>query len=229
MSRVVESVSSCWLTRALTSTIGRKVLMAITGLGLCGFLVVHLGGNLLLFAGAESYDHYAHSLHAQKALLRVAEVGLLLLFVVHIWMALTTNRQNIAARPIDYAMQQTKQAPSALLAPAHSVMFATGIVVLLFLILHLSDLRFALREHGGNTPFTKAVAVLKDPLSAVVYFVGSLVLGYHVLHGFQSAFQTLGLNHPKYMPLVRFLSLVFAIVVAAGFASFPLWAWAVPH
>jgi succinate dehydrogenase / fumarate reductase cytochrome b subunit len=200
--------------------------MAVTGLGLCGFLAVHLAGNLLLYAGAEEYDHYAHTLHARKILLPIAEVGLLLLFVGHIWLALTTNRDNNAARPVGYAMRQSKMPPSGLAAPASSVMFATGIVVLLFLVLHLSDFKFALRPHSGDTPFTKAIAVLNDPLSAIVYVVGSIVLGYHVLHGFQSAFQTLGIDHPRYTPLIKALSFVFAMTVAVGFGAFPLWAWA---
>jgi succinate dehydrogenase / fumarate reductase cytochrome b subunit len=105
-------------------------------------------------------------------------------------------------------------------------MFATGIVVLLFLLLHLSDMRFPIRTHAGDLPFDRTVAVLRDPLSAIVYLLGSIVLGYHVLHGFQSAFQTLGLNHPKYTPIIKSLSFLFAITVAVGFGSFPLWAWA---
>lgn len=223
---MLQAVSSSWLTRAFSSSIGKKLVMAVTGLGLCGFLAVHLAGNLLLYVGAEKYDHYAHTLHAQAALLVVAEIGLLILFVGHIWLAFTTTRENNNARPVGYSVKQSKQPPSSLMAPASSVMFATGIVILLFLLLHLSDFRFSLRKHDGDTPFTKAVSILHDPLSASVYLVGSLVLGYHVLHGFQSAFQTLGLNHPKYTPFIKFLSLLFAITIAVGFGSFPLWAWA---
>lgn len=224
---MMQGVSCCsWLTRALSSTIGRKLIMAVTGLALCGFLATHLAGNLLLYAGPQAYDAYAHALHAQKLLLPIAEVGLLLMFVGHIVLAFTTNRENSLSRPIGYEMRQSKQPPSGFAAPASSIMFATGIVVLLFLILHLSDFRFALRHHEGDTPYTKAVAILHDPLSAIVYVVGSIVLGYHVLHGFQSAFQTLGINHPKYTPIIKFLSVVFAVTIALGFGSFPLWAWA---
>src|SRR5262249_49844808 len=85
LSRICESAACSWLTRAFSSSIGKKLVMAVTGLGLCGFLVVHLAGNLLLYAGEKPYDDYAHSLHAQAALLLVAEIGLLLLFVGHIW------------------------------------------------------------------------------------------------------------------------------------------------
>jgi succinate dehydrogenase / fumarate reductase cytochrome b subunit len=210
--------------------------MAITGLALCGFLLVHLGGNLLLYIGEKKYDDYAHALHAQGALLLVAEIGLFAMFVLHIALAFRTSFANAAARPIDYAMRQTKQDPGPLAQPPSGVMLLTGILVLIFLLVHLSDFKFfewtrgtGLRHQSvaaDSGPFVRAVGILKDPISALVYFAGSLVLGYHVLHGFSSAFQTLGINHPKYNPLINALSLLFAIGVGVGFASFPFWAWA---
>lgn len=217
-----------WLWKALSSSIGKKVLMAITGLGLCGFLVAHLAGNLLLYVGPDAYNHYAHSLHAQQMLLLVAEVGLLLLFVTHIVVSVKTTQENQSARPIGYEVKQTKLPQASLAKPAHDIMFGTGIVVLLFLILHLMDFRFGIRgEHiPGEEPFDRAIRLLKNPLSFVVYIVGSLVLGYHVLHGFQSACQTLGMNHPKYTPTIKKLSVVFALVVGLGFASFPIYGFA---
>lgn len=214
-----------WLWTALSSSIGKKVLIAITGLGLCGFLIAHLAGNLLLYAGPEAYNHYADSLHAQKALLVVAELGLLLLFLGHLSLALRTTSENNSARPQEYAMKQSKQPSPPLAKPASSIMFGTGVVVLLFLLLHLMDFRFELRNHvTGERPFDKAIRLLHDPLTFTVYIVGSLVLGYHVLHGFQSAFQTLGLRHPKYTPAIKRLSVAFALIVALGFASLPLMA-----
>lgn len=220
-----------WLLKAITSSIGKKLVMAITGLALCGFLVVHLAGNLLLYAGdgGESYNHYAETLHAQKLLLPVAEVGLLLIFVLHLSMAVRTHLENRAARPTAYEVRQSKLPPGAFLKPASAVMYGTGIVVLLFLLLHLSDFRFGIRNAAlvaGKSQFERAATLLRDPLTTIVYIVGSLTLGYHVLHGFQSAFQTLGLNHPKYTPAIKWLSTAFALIVAVGFASFPLWAWA---
>lgn len=213
----------------MSSSIGKKVLMAITGLLLCGFLVAHLGGNLLLFKSPESYNEYAHALHHQEVLLIFAEIGLLVLFVVHIYLGLKTKQENSDARPIPYAMRQSKMEQGPMAAPASNVMFGTGIIVLLFLIIHLSDFRFELRNTLTDSaaveqPYEKAARLLKDPLTAISYIIGSLVLGYHVLHGFQSAFQTLGLNHPKYTPFIKTVSLIFAIVVGVGFASFPIWA-----
>ncbi|MBI3863410.1 MAG: succinate dehydrogenase cytochrome b subunit [Planctomycetia bacterium] len=244
MKRLIGALGIGWLFKSLSSSIGQKVVMAITGLALCGFLVVHLAGNLLLYAGAEKYNHYAHALHAQEVLLLVAEIGLLVTFLLHIWLALKTDSQNKSARPIEYAVRQSKMDPGPLAVPPSGVMLGTGIVVLAFLLVHLSDFKLfdfrhkvpaniATAQAGGAAassalmaPFDKAVAILKDNISAVVYFVGSLVLGYHVWHGFESAFQTLGLNHPRYMPLVKFVSLVFALTVGIGFASFPFWALA---
>jgi succinate dehydrogenase / fumarate reductase cytochrome b subunit len=232
LKRTTQAFSSFWLIRAFSSSIGKKVVIAVTGLALCGFLIVHLGGNLLLYVGADKYNHYADTLHAQEHLLLVAEIGLLVLFVGHIWLAFSTKTANDAARPVDYAVQCSKMDGGPLSAPASSVMFGTGIMVFLFLLLHLSDFRFELR-HGKEIehvkPYAKAIILLRDEITFVVYIAGSAALGYHVLHGLESAFQTLGLNHARYTPIVKFLSLVFAITVAAGFGSFPLWAWAFKH
>ncbi|HEY3967282.1 MAG TPA: succinate dehydrogenase cytochrome b subunit [Planctomycetaceae bacterium] len=239
--RILKRQTGCgcigWLFKSLSSSIGQKVVMAVTGLALCGFLIVHLGGNLLLYVGdGKKYNDYAHALHAQDILLLVAEIGLLVTFVLHIWLAFRTSFQNSAARPIDYAVRQSKMDPGPLAVPPSGVMLGTGIVVLIFLLVHLSDFKFFEETHQTglrhqsvsvqSEPFARAVGILKDPISAVVYFVGSLVLGYHVWHGFESAFQTLGLNHPKYTPLIKTVSLVFALVVGVGFASFPFWVWA---
>jgi len=211
----------------LASSIGKKVQMGISGLLLCGFLVAHLGGNLLLYLpdDGKAYNEYAHALHSQKLLLPVAEIGLVLLFAWHLLLAFTTNKDNTDARPVGYALQRSKQEQGPISQPASSVMMATGVVVLLFVLLHLADFKFELRNAGpaGEEPYAKAVRLLKDPITCIGYILGTLVLGYHVLHGFQSAFQSLGLNHPKYTPLIKQASFAFAILVGLGFASLPLW------
>ena len=207
--------------------------MAITGLLLCGFLVVHLGGNLLLYtsdpAENSAYNEYAHGIHAPKMapLLLLAEIGLLVLFVMHLYLAWRLTRENETARPIGYAMKQSKMPPSMMAYPASTVMGITGLIILLFIILHLIDFKFEWRPDINlekHNPFEKAVALLRNPISCITYIVGSIVLGYHLVHGFQSAFQSLGLNHPKYTPFIKWVSVVFGIAIGAGFASFPLWA-----
>ena len=102
-------------------------------------------------------------------------------------------------------------------------------VVLGFVILHLIDMKFQARpdivyldEHAPNAPYANALAVLSNPISRVVYTIGVIVLGFHLSHGFASAFQSLGLNHPKYTPLIKWISRLFAFAIAAGFASLPI-------
>ena len=225
MNWVRQTLLSNWLVRALSTTIGQKLVMGATGLLLCGFLIVHLAGNLLLFQGAEHYNKYAHKLH-ENELLPLAEVGLFVLFLLHIILAFTTARSNTSARPIGYRERHSKLISETWLH-AHNYMFLTCVIVLGFLLLHLSDMRFAhwnlrLPHDASMDPAAHALHILKDPISASVYLFGSLVLGVHLTHGFQSAFRSLGLNHPKYTPLLGKLSVLFGIVIGLGFASMPL-------
>jgi succinate dehydrogenase / fumarate reductase, cytochrome b subunit len=213
--------------------VGRKVVMAITGLLLCGFLVVHLAGNLLLYAGSQAYNDYAHALHKNEGLLKVASLGLLILFGSHILIAFQVSAENRAARKVGYALKQSKQEGRYVMEPLRPDlwMLVSGIVVLAFLILHLIDFTWEARassfyESQGQTlePFDKAKALLSwsNPITVIGYVVGCFFLFAHLAHGVQSSFQTLGLNHPKYTPLIKLAGLLFAITIGVGFASFPL-------
>ena len=226
MNWVRQTLLSNWLIRALSTTIGQKLVIGATGLLLCGFLIVHLAGNLLLFIGPEHYNKYAHKLH-ENELLPLAEAGLFVLFLLHILLAFTTASANTRARPIGYRQKHSKLT-SVFIWHAHNYMFLTGAIVLGFLLLHLSDMRFAnlnlrLPHDATMDPAAHALHILKDPVSASVYLFGSLILGFHLAHGFQSAFRSLGLNHPKYTPLIGKLSILFGVVIGLGFASMPAW------
>lgn len=215
-----------WLVRALSSSIGKKFVMGITGLLLCGFLVVHLAGNLLLYVGVDAYNEYAHAVHSQPALLAVAEIALLLLFLAHLLLAVVTTWENRQARGReDYAVKASKQKGFAPFFP-HNWMWITGVIVLGFILLHLADFTFELRNRGSadEVPFDKAVRLMKDPITIVGYLVGVIFLGIHLAHGFASAFQSLGINHPKYNKLIFVFGGLFAAVIAVGFATFPIWA-----
>ncbi len=220
-----------WLVRCLSSSVGKKFVMGITGLLLCGFLVVHLAGNLLLYVGAEAYNNYAHQLHSLGPLLVAAEILLLLLFLAHVILAVVTTRENRLARRQEYAVKETKQGAPLLQGFAHNWMFITGAIVLAFVLLHLSDFRFEARLPGpaGEAPYDKAVRILQNPITFVGYFIGCLVLGVHLAHGFASAFQSLGVNHPKYNRGIQCFGYCFAVAIAVGFASFPLWGLLFKH
>ena len=226
-----------WLLRALSTSIGQKFVMGITGLLLCGFLIAHLGGNLFLFGGEDAYNEYAEALHKQEALLKVAELGLVVLFVLHIALAVITSRNNRKARATSYAVSESKQGVQVIPGGTSSWMFATGAVVLGFLILHLvdftwearPDIEYSVAGDSGSqmrTPYEKARAILTNPISWPIYVIGCIALGLHLSHGFASAFQSLGLNHPRYKSMIRTVSIVFAWCIGIGFVSFVVWALA---
>jgi len=218
-----------WVIDTLKSSVGKKLLMACTGLLLCLFLVVHLLGNFLMFVGPDAYNAYAHGLHSQEWFVKIAELGLLFLFVAHIWLALETNRENREARPQAYAVRKSKIADRKIplsISPENS-MLLTGVLVLAFLLLHLGDFALNLtmpEKVAGLEPFDRAFVIMRTPISAISYLLGVMLLGWHLSHGVTSLFQTFGLKHPKYDPLIRNVGPAFALVVAIGFASFPLYA-----
>lgn len=215
-----------WLTAALRSSVGKKFVLGVTGLFLCLFLVIHLAGNLLLFAGAEAYNEYAHKLHEMWAFLLLSQILLYAAFAAHIYLAFVTTAENRAARAREYAMKQSKKEPGTLIGAisAENTMFITGSIILLYLILHLADFKFGLTGGGeGPDSYAKAWYLMSQTWRAIVYAAASVFVGYHVSHGFGSAFQSLGLNHPKYNPWIRRGSVLFAIVITIGFVIVSLW------
>jgi len=193
--------------------------MACTGLLLIGFLIAHLAGNLSLYKGEGAFDEYAHFIGGLEVL-PLAEAGLALLFLVHIYMAVRTTIENRSARPIKYGITGTHGKKTA----SSTTMFLTGLVILGFLIKHLWDFRLH-KAAFEVAPEEVVRTTLGQPLTAVVYLLGVTALGLHLFHAFASAFQTLGVNHPKYTPALTWIGRVLAVVVALGFASFPLIFW----
>lgn len=213
-----------WFLNALSSSVGRKVVMAITGLLLCGFLVAHLAGNLLLidaFGGAAAYNEYAHALHSREALLMVAETGLFGLFFAHLAIALKLTWGNWQARSQGYLMRQSKRDDTLGVVRPDTWMFWSGAALLAFLILHLCDFKLGLRpdvDLTGMEPAARATAILRTPLSFFGYLAGFVVLFLHLSHGAASALQSLGVNHPKYNRLIKAGGVLFAAAIALGFA-----------
>jgi succinate dehydrogenase / fumarate reductase, cytochrome b subunit len=216
-----------WVVNALSTSVGKKFVMGITGLLLCGFLIVHLAGNLLLYADSDgkAYNEYAHALHENEGVLMVLEVGLFGMFAAHIALAFKTASENRAARKVRYHTQGSKiESRDSVIRP-DTWMFISGVIILGFLILHLIDFKLGLRpdiDYASYKEAGKAMAILKTPLSAFVYTIGGIVLGIHLSHGISSAFQSLGLNHPKFESLIRWGGIIFAAIIGVGFASFPL-------
>lgn len=206
-----------WIRRTFRSSIGKKALVALTGLLLAGFLVFHLSANLTLFADdtGETFTHYAESIEGNP-LLPVAEIGLALLFLAHIVMAVRVSLQNREARGSAYRVRGNRGARTA----GSATMILTGLVVLLFLLVHLWDFRFT-KDHAADL-----APLVRERLTGVtgflIYLAGVAALGLHLSHGLRSALQSLGANHPKYELLIRRGGTALALLFALGFASFPI-------
>ncbi len=207
----------------LSSSLGKKFVMGLTGLLLTGFAIAHLLGNLTIYGDMETgskFAAYAQKLHDLGPLLFVMEIGLVLLFGVHIYMALKLTAENRAARPTGYVVKKTFGESSL----ASRNMHITGLVVLGCLIAHLIHFRFSegLAAPAPGDLFGKVKEVMSDPLWAGLYLIFAIVLGVHLVHGFRSAFQSLGANHPRLNRCVRRLGTALALLLALGFASFPI-------
>jgi succinate dehydrogenase / fumarate reductase cytochrome b subunit len=206
-----------WLTGAVYTSVGKKLLMAVTGLIFCIFLTAHLAGNMTLYFGKDLFNAYAAHLHALGPLVTVFGWGLLLFGLIHVGTGLFLFYQNFRARPVRYGVN--KRAKGRTLGSG--TMPYTGVILLLFVIMHLFNFHFVDKTH--TTIFDIVSTAFSKPGYVVVYTFAMIVAAVHVSHGFWSAFQTLGANHPKYTPFLRGLSLVFSLVVGIGFGFIPIY------
>ena len=216
-----------WLCRYLSSSIGKKQLMAITGLLLSGFLIAHLLGNFLLMAGADAFNLYAYKL-TSTPLIYIAEAGLVAIFLGHLGLAMKLTQENKAARgPQGYYMK-TKTGKGSTLAS--STMIYSGIIIGIFLVTHLMHFKFGsyyeTKVNGVvmRDLYRTVIEFFQNPLFVAWYVAAMILLGLHLSHGVQSAFQSFGLRHHVYTPIIKKASLTFSLLVAAGFAALSIWA-----
>ena len=213
-----SSKCTCRVFEFLESSIGKKIMVALTGLLLCGFLITHLAGNLFLFVGATQFNRYAEFLESQ-ALLPLAEGGLVVLFLIHIALSIRARLANAAARPIGYEAVADKGART----PGSRTMMIGGSLLLLFIIIHVATIKYQVGGAKGATLYSHVTGWFANPLYAGFYVLAMIALGLHLSHGVQSAFQSLGINHPRYTPLIKKAGLAFAAVMALAFASMPVY------
>jgi succinate dehydrogenase / fumarate reductase cytochrome b subunit len=198
-----------WYLFILGSSVGKKMLMAVTGLGMTGFLAVHLLGNVMAFAGAEAFNGYAAKLHSLQPYLSVFNIGLATLGLVHI--------VNLKARPTRYKVYQN---PGGRTFGSNTMPY-TGVLILIFVIFHL--LKFTFVDKSVTPIYQQMAATFANPLWVIMYVVAMVIVAVHISHGFWSLFQTFGINHPRYMPLIMKLGLVVTLVFGFGFGILPIY------
>lgn len=261
-----------WFTKAFTSTLGRKLVMALTGLFLCLFLVVHVSGNFQLFKddGGFSFNMYSVFM-THNPLIKTVSYLLYATFIIHIIQSLLLTIYNKKARPQGYV----KNSPDKNSAWSSRNMGILGTIILVFLVIHMKD--FWWEYHNGEMPKAKYVEFVQDgehktmtdtlwqsyveeikkkmaasggaydpkiseykqviykdlyaevaeefkePAIVILYLIAMIALAFHLLHGFQSAWQSLGVNHRKYVPVIKTIGWFFSIAITAGFAAMPLY------
>lgn len=206
-----------WLIRTFRSSIGMKQVMAVTGLGFSAFALTHLLGNLTLYSGKEAFLSYVERLHSLGALVTLAELGLIVFALLHIGLGLILYIQNLRARPVRYAVSKRAggRTIGSMTAPY------TGLLILVFIIIHLSKFRFV--DKTVTNDFMILQNTFSQPGYVVFYLLAMVVVAVHVSHGFWSGFQTIGLNHPNYMPFIQKFGIAFSILLGLGFSSIPLY------
>lgn len=210
-----------------TSSIGKKQITAVTGLGLVGFTAMHLAGNLLILVGADAFNAYGHAL-VSNPLIYLAEAILLGMFVLHIAMAATVTVQNTAARGRRYYIKNRSGRGETI---ASMTMPYTGVIMLIFIILHLINFKYGTHYETVvdgvvmRDLFKLVVEYFANPLYVAWYVFAMIALGLHTGHGLQSSLQTWGLNHPSYTPKVKMVSVAYGVLVAFGYSGLAIYCY----
>jgi succinate dehydrogenase / fumarate reductase cytochrome b subunit len=214
-----------WISTFLHSSIGRKVLMAITGLFLCSFLLIHMSGNFLLFKNDNGLEFNAYAqFMTHFPLIKFVSYITYASFILHAIDGLMLAAQNRQARPAKYAVTPTSS------TWASRNMAILGTIILVFLVIHMKSFWFEMHfgsigtdSNGNKDLYTIVVAAFSQWWYVAFYLVSLVALSYHLLHGFQSGFQTLGLNHSKYTPLIKTIGFLVGVLIPLGFAAQPVY------
>jgi len=219
MSTVISGTNLNRITRFYDSTIGKKAVMAVSGLILFGFLIAHMLGNLQFFLGKPIMNHYAETLHANPSLLWTVRIVLLVSVVLHIWSSIELALLKKQARPVGYVKRGNVQA-----SLASRTMMWSGPIVLVFIVFHLLHLTTG-TVHPQFVPlnaYDNLINGLRVVPVALFYIVAMILVGMHLSHGIWSMFQSVGFSHPKYTPLIKKFAAVFSWLLIAGFVSIPI-------
>jgi succinate dehydrogenase / fumarate reductase cytochrome b subunit len=210
------------------TSVGKKYIMGLSGLIWAGFVLTHMLGNLLILVSADAYNKYGHGI-VTSGILVPAEIVLVLALIVHVTMAILLTVENRAARGGQrYAVSPSKEKGGTL---ASRTMAVQGTIILVFIILHISTFKFGTVYEttvGGvqmRDLHRLIVEVFHQPGYVLWYVVALILLGFHLRHGVGSVFQSFGWKNDHYAPIIQKLSIAYAVIVALGFLSQPLYVY----
>ena len=213
--------------RTFSSSVGTKLLIGVSGLLLFAYLILHLAGNLMVFAGEETFNHYAHAL-VSNPLVIPAEIGLLLVFLLHVYKTVTMWTANQRARNIGYE-KKAWAGHTSRKSLASTTMIWTGLITFAFVVVHLAQMKFGAWYEIGEPPirdlYRTEAEIFASPVWVAIYVVCMVLVGFHLRHGIASAFQSVGADHPVYTKRIVVLGTLLAIVIGGGFAVIPVWVY----
>jgi succinate dehydrogenase / fumarate reductase, cytochrome b subunit len=220
MGTIAVGVRDNVAARFWDTTNGKKTVMAVSGFILFGFVIGHMLGNLQVFEGQDAFNNYAKFLRSVPLGLWLARITLLASVVLHITASVQLALRKKRARPVSYTKKE-----SIASTYASRTMYWSGPIILAFVIYHLLQFTFGVTGvpnfHEGDV-YGNVISGFQQPLIALWYIISMMLLCLHLRHGVWSMFQTLGVNHPRYTPILRVAATIFALVVAIGFVSIPV-------
>jgi len=212
-------------TGTLSTSVGTKIVIGITGIALFLYLLIHIAGNLVVFLGPAAFNKYAYTLEGNP-FLPIVEIGLLLVFLIHIYKTIRMFIGNQSTRPVRYAAKKYAGPPSRKTF-ASSTMIVSGLWLLAFLIVHVKTFRFGVEQEwpaGGRDLYLLEMQAFTNPLIVGFYVLSMVVVGSHLWHGVSSAFQSLGIDQPAWTRFILPAGKTIAVLIAGGFIVIALWA-----
>jgi succinate dehydrogenase / fumarate reductase cytochrome b subunit len=212
----------------LGSLVTTKLIVGVTGILLFAYLILHIAGNLMVFLGPDTFNTYSHALISNPLVIPV-EIGLVVVFLIHLFKAVRMTLQNQSARPAQYAKKERAGGASQKTLASTS-MILTGLAILIFVPIHVWTFKYgAFYDLGDGVRdlYRLEAENFSSPLAVTVYVVMMVLVGLHLWHGVPSSFQSLGFNGPRFTPLIRKVGKVSAVVIAGGFIVITLWVFLV--
>ena len=212
-------VATAARTRFWSTTIGKKAVMAVSGVVLAGFVAGHLLGNLQIFLGPDRFNGYARTLKSLPELLWAVRITLLVMVMLHIWSSIQLAVVKVEARPVGYTRKK-----SIASSYASRTMYWSGPIVAAFIIYHLMQFTFGVggTPYMESDPYGNVINGFRVPAVSLFYIVAMGLLCLHLRHGLSSIVQSLGLHHPRYTPRLKAVSAIVAALIFLGFISIPV-------